>query len=58
MPSEHRVKVSLTDTKAFRRLVDFVYDVERLADDRVDLELRELVDALREDLAEMGGDMA
>lgn len=41
---------SLTQTRHFRRLVDFLSDVERIADERCDLELREAVEACRDDL--------
>lgn len=43
-------KVSLTETEPFRRLVTFVEEVERYADEECDLALKDLVESVREDL--------
>jgi replicative DNA helicase len=44
------VAVPITDTAQMRRLTEFAADVNQLADERIDLELRELIDALHADL--------
>jgi hypothetical protein len=46
--------VAATDTE--RRLIEFAAEVNRLADQRIDLELRELVDELHRDLGGGGDD--
>lgn len=52
-----RVAISLTETVAFRRLVDFVEQVEEHADEQCDIALSTLVDDCRQDLLdEMSGD--
>jgi hypothetical protein len=50
------VTVPLADTAQMHRLVTFAGDVAQLADRRMDLELRELVDDLHADLRRLGGD--
>lgn len=47
------IKVSVTQLPAYRRLVDFLVAVDVLAADRVDLELRGLVEDCRTDLLAM-----
>jgi hypothetical protein len=44
------VPVPITDTATMRRLTEFASDVAQLADARIDLELRELIDKLHADL--------
>lgn len=44
------VAVPLTDTAAMKRLTEFASEATRLADERPDLELRELIDRLHADL--------
>jgi hypothetical protein len=51
MPREINVTVTMTDLGTFRRLVSFLEDVENLADDRIDVELQDMVRTTREDLA-------
>lgn len=48
------VKVSMTETSAFRRLVEFVAAVEQHAETEDDYGLRALVDELRTDLLNNG----
>lgn len=50
-----RLSVSITETLHYQRLVDFVAEVEELADQRGDDDLRRLVDDLRGDLGSLGG---
>ena len=45
-----KINVSFTELAAFRRLVAFLEDVERYADDECDLTLKGLVDDARDDL--------
>lgn len=44
------IPAPITDTVQRRRLIEFAADVTQLADQRIDLELRELIDALHADL--------
>ena len=44
------VAVPITDTVQMRRLIEFASDATRLADERPDLELRDLIDRLHADL--------
>lgn len=48
---EVTVEVSLTEMPHFQRLVQFLEQADRLAQDRDDDELQDLVDATRDDLA-------
>lgn len=50
------VAVPITDTAQMRRLTEFATDVAQLADKRVDVELRELIDGLHADLLDLKGD--
>jgi hypothetical protein len=50
------VAVPIADTAQMRRLVEFAADVNRLADERCDLQLRELVNELHFDLMVLRGD--
>jgi hypothetical protein len=45
-----RVRISVTEMPHFRRLVDFVADVDRHADDQCDVALQEIVREVRIDL--------
>ena len=53
---ETTVAVPITDTVQMRRLIEFASDVNRLADQRVDLDLRDLIDRLHADLLELRPD--
>jgi len=44
------VAVPIADTAQIRRLTEFASDVLELADERPDIELRELIDGLHADL--------
>ena len=50
------ISVSVAESIQRRRLVEFAGDVARLADQRPDLELRELIDGLHADLLRTMGD--
>jgi hypothetical protein len=50
------VAVPVADTAQMKRLTEFAADVNRLADERADLELRELIDAPHGDLLLLRGD--
>jgi hypothetical protein len=50
------VAVPITDTVQHKRLIEFASDVNRLADQRVDLDLRELIDGLHADLLDLRTD--
>lgn len=50
MASHLHVEITATEMPHFRRLVEFVEQVEQLADERCDLELQDLVEAVRDDL--------
>ena len=50
------VAIPIADTAQMRRLTMFASDVTQLADERVDLELRELIDGLHADLLQLRGD--
>jgi hypothetical protein len=52
------VAVPIADTMEAKRLIEFASDVTRLADERRDLELRELVNELHFDLLILKGDDA
>ena len=47
------VAVPITDTVQHKRLIEFASDVNRLADQRVDLDLRDLIDRLHADLRDL-----
>lgn len=47
------INFSVTEMPHFRRLVNFMVDVEQLADERCDLELHDLVEEARDDLLQM-----
>jgi hypothetical protein len=47
-----------TDTAQMKRMTEFAADVNRLADERRDLQLRELVNELHPDLLVLRGDDA
>jgi hypothetical protein len=51
------IAVPITEGAQRRRLVEFAGDVARLADERIDVELRELVDDLHFDLLKLRGDI-
>jgi hypothetical protein len=44
---------TIDDTARIRRLIEFTSDVTQLADERVDLDLRELIDGLHADLLDL-----
>jgi hypothetical protein len=46
----------ITDTAQMRRLTEFAADVTQLADERIDLDLRELIDSLYADLIDLKED--
>jgi len=48
---EIHVEISITETPQFRRLIDFIHDVEDYADEIEDVDLAEIIDRLRADLA-------
>lgn len=48
--ARHKIKLSVTEMPHFRRLIEFVADVERHADEQHDLALGEVVRSLRIDL--------
>ena len=48
--------VPITDTAQMRRLLEFASDTAQLADQRLDLDLRALVDELHTDLHRLRGD--
>ncbi len=50
---ETTIAVTMTDAVEVMRLAEFAADVLELADERVDLELRELVDRFHADLLEL-----
>jgi hypothetical protein len=50
------VAVPIADTVQMQRLIEFASDVNRLADQRVDLDLRELIDHLHADLIKLRSD--
>jgi hypothetical protein len=50
------VAVPVADTAQMKRPTEFAADITRLADERADLELRELIDRLHADLLRMRGD--
>jgi hypothetical protein len=50
---ETTIAVTITDPVEVMRLAEFAADVLELADERVDLELRELIDRLHADLLEL-----
>lgn len=50
MPRTVTVNFSLTETRQFRRLVDFLVDMDSLARINADDEIRDLVDKCRADL--------
>jgi hypothetical protein len=50
------VAVTITDAFEMMRLAEFAADVLKLADERPDPELLELIDGLRADLLELRGD--
>jgi hypothetical protein len=45
-----------TDTATMRRLIEFASDTAQLANERIDLDLRELIDGLYADLLVLKGD--
>jgi hypothetical protein len=47
------IKLTLTETDAFRRLVTFLETIEAHADEHCDLALKDLVEDARSDLAEL-----
>lgn len=47
------VAVPIADTVQLRRLIEFASDAAHLADERLDLDLRQLVDDLHRDLIEL-----
>jgi hypothetical protein len=49
------VAVAIAETAQMKRLVEFASDVNRLADERRDLDLRDLIDHLHADLLQMRG---
>ena len=53
---ETTIAVTITDAVEVMRLAEFAADVLVLADERVDLELRELIDGLHADLLELRAD--
>ena len=50
------VPVPIADTAQMRRLIEFASDVTQLADERIDLDLRELIDGLHADLLNLKED--
>ena len=50
------VAVPIADTVQHKGLVEFASDLTRLADQRADLDLRELIDRLQADLLELRPD--
>jgi hypothetical protein len=50
------IAVTITDAVEVMRLAEFAADVLELADERDDLELRELIDRLHADLLELRGE--
>jgi hypothetical protein len=50
------IPVPITDTATMRRLIEFAGDVTQLANERLDLDLRELIDGLHRDLLVLRGD--
>lgn len=44
------ITISVTEMRPYRRLVDFLQDVDRYADENVDLELQDMVEDCRNDL--------
>jgi hypothetical protein len=51
--ARHTIKLSVTEMPHFRRLIEFVADVERHADEQCDLALGETVRSLRIDLLQL-----
>ena len=50
MPRSITMKFTMTEVPHFRRLVDFLAEVERHADEECDVALKDLVEECREDL--------
>jgi hypothetical protein len=50
---EEMIAVPITDTVRVRRLTEFATDAAQLADQRLDLDLRQLVNDLHRDLIEL-----
>ena len=50
MKSMTMIAAPITDTVQMKRLIDFAADVHELANERPDLELRDLIDDLHRDL--------
>ena len=50
---EQMVAVPIAETAQMRRLIEFASDTAQLADQRLDLELRELVDDVYRDLQDL-----
>jgi hypothetical protein len=50
------IAVPIADTMEAKRLIEFASDVTRLADERQDLDLRDLIDDLHTDLLALRGD--
>ena len=50
MKSVTMIAAPIADTVQMKRLIDFAADVAALANDRPDLELRDLIDDLHRDL--------
>jgi hypothetical protein len=53
---ETMIAVTITDAFEVMRLAEFAADVLELADERADLELRELIDGLHADLLDLRAD--
>ena len=51
---ELTVNISATEVPQYRRLVDFLYEIENLGRVNADEEIQALVAAAREDLAALG----
>jgi hypothetical protein len=54
--SAARVAVPITDSAELKRLTEFAADLAQLADERADLDLRELIDRLHADLLDLRED--